>query len=85
MEAPLPSESGFPSFSDSYSESVTQYFNKTDIYGENGQNSWGGIKKEYTYDISTDTYTLKLVNGYNSGQIFGTWTCTSNGTQWTKK
>lgn len=85
MEAPLPSESGFPSFSDSYSESVTEYFNQTDTYGENGMNSWGNIKKEYTYDASTDTYTLKLVNGYNSGQIFGTWTCTSNGTQWTKK
>lgn len=85
LEAPLPSESGFPSFSGSYSESVTQYFAKTDTYGENAQNSWGGIKKEYTYDSNTDTYTLKLINGYNSSQIFDTWTCTSNGTEWVKQ
>lgn len=85
LEAPLPSESGFPSFSGSYSESVTQYFAKTDIYGEDAQNSWGHIKKEYTYDSNTDTYTLKLINGYNSSQIFDTWTCTSNGTEWVKQ
>lgn len=85
LEAPLPSESGFPSFSGSYSESVTQYFAKTDTYGENAQNSWGGIKKEYTYDSNTDTYTLKLINGYNSSQIFDTWTCTRNGTEWVKQ
>ncbi|MDE6388664.1 MAG: prepilin-type N-terminal cleavage/methylation domain-containing protein [Lachnospiraceae bacterium] len=85
LEAPLPSESGFPNISGSYSESVTEYFFATDTYGENAQNSWGGIKKEYTYDASTDTYTLKLVNGYTSGVEYGTWTCTSNGTQWTKQ
>ena len=85
MEQPLPSENGFPSFTESYSESVTLYYSATDTYGDNGQNSWGGIKKEFTYDAGSNTYTLKLVNGWNSGQVFGTWTCAGNGTQWTKQ
>ncbi|MDE6847419.1 MAG: prepilin-type N-terminal cleavage/methylation domain-containing protein [Lachnospiraceae bacterium] len=85
LEAPLPSEEGFPDFSGSYNESVTQYFPSDDEYGERGQNSWGGIKKEYTYDVNTDTYTLKLVNGYNSSEVYGTWTCTSNGKEWIKQ
>lgn len=82
LEAPLPSESGFPSFTDSYSESVTQYFSQNDKFGEKGENSWGHIKKEYTYDASTDTYTLKLVNGYSPSTVYGTWTCKSDGTEW---
>ena len=85
LEQPLPSESGFPSFTDSYSEPVTLYFSATDIYGTNGQNSWSSIKKEFTYDAGSNTYTLKLVNGWNSGQVFGTWTCAGDGTQWTKQ
>lgn len=86
MEQPLPSESGFPSFAESYSESVTLYFFATDTYGDNGQNSWGGIKKEITYDATTGTYTLKLLNGYYSaGEPYGTWTCTAGGTEWIKQ
>lgn len=61
LEVPLPSESGFPSFQGSYSETSSGYYWKSDTYGEKVQ--WGGgIKKEYTYDAANDTYMLKLVS-----------------------
>lgn len=86
MEVPLPSDSGFPQFTgNEYTESGSkQYFLQSDIYGNDIRNTWGGITFKYTYDGSSQTYTLELYNTWNSSSVYGKWRCTTTGTEWTK-
>lgn len=87
MEMALPSESGFPQLTDNeYTDSGSmQYFLESDTYGENVWNyTYGAITRKYTYDTAAQTYTLTLYNTWNSGQIYGKWTCAADGTEWIK-
>lgn len=84
MEFPLPSDSDFPQFSGSeyITQSLQKYYLRTDTYGSNEQNAWGGFTFKFVYDEPTQTYTVTLYGTWDSHN-YGTWTCPKNGTSWT--
>ena len=84
MELPLPSDSDFPQFSGNgdITQSLQQYYLRTDTYGSNVQNAWGGFTFEYFYD--EPTHKVTLYNTWNTTQIYGTWKCAQTGTDWEK-
>lgn len=86
MEFPLPSDSDFPQFSGSeyITQSLQKYYLRTDTYGSNEQNAWGGFEFRYFYDESTLTYKVTLYNAWNGNKIGGPWKCAQTGTEWEK-
>lgn len=86
MEFPLPSDSEFPQLDGNeyiYKGSM-QYFLKTDTYGESLWN-YIYVTCKYTYNPSTQTYTVTMSDYWDESRIYGIWTCTSTGTEWVKQ
>lgn len=82
IELPLPGSAGFPKFSGTYEVSVPEYYYQSDLAGANPQNSNGGLKLKYT-DNGGGSYTVQLVNGYYTPQVYYTWTYSGSGDSWT--
>lgn len=85
LELPLPSESGFPSFSGDSFELNSQnivFYAADDVCGKT--TLWGWGHRKYTYDSATQKYQLKMQMWYNGQEYNITWECLKNGTAWTK-
>lgn len=82
IEIPLPGDSDFPKFSGTYETTNLVYYLKSDTYGENAQNPYGGLKLIYTRNAGGG-YTVRLDNGYySSGTPYGTWTWQEGQSNW---